>query len=48
MTLNEFVEISKVYSTDKSKEFINGVLDRLMKKLIREEKIVKEGRGLIE
>ncbi|HMX39991.1 MAG TPA: transcription antitermination factor NusB [Saprospiraceae bacterium] len=48
VTLNEFVEISKVYSTDKSKEFINGVLDRLMKKLIREEKIVKEGRGLIE
>lgn len=48
VTLNEFVEISKVYSTDKSKEFINGILDRLMKKLVREEKIVKEGRGLIE
>jgi transcription antitermination protein NusB len=48
VTLNEFVEISKVYSTDKSKEFINGILDRLMKKLLKEEKIVKEGRGLIE
>ena len=48
VTLNEFVEISKVYSTDKSKDFINGILDRLMKKLVREEKIVKEGRGLIE
>lgn len=48
VTLNEFVEISKVYSTDKSKDFINGILDRLMKKLQKEEKIVKEGRGLIE
>lgn len=48
VTLNEFVEISKVYSTDKSKDFINGILDRLMKKLMKEEKIVKEGRGLIE
>jgi N utilization substance protein B len=48
VTLNEFVEISKVYSTDKSKDFINGILDRLMKKLLKEEIIVKEGRGLIE
>ncbi|MEY3249033.1 MAG: hypothetical protein RL742_1076, partial [Bacteroidota bacterium] len=39
---------SKVYSTDKSKDFINGILDRLMKKLLKEERIVKEGRGLIE
>jgi len=31
VTLNEFVEISKLYSTDKSKDFINGILDRLMK-----------------
>jgi len=48
VTLNEFVEISKVYSTENSKEFINGILDRLMKKLMKEEKIVKEGRGLVE
>lgn len=48
VTLNEFVEISKQYSTDKSKDFINGILDRLMKKLFKEGKIVKEGRGLIE
>ena len=48
VTLNEYVEISKSYSTDKSKDFINGILDRLMKKLIKEERIVKEGRGLIE
>ncbi|MCC6460792.1 MAG: transcription antitermination factor NusB [Saprospiraceae bacterium] len=48
VTLNEFVEISKVYSTENSKDFINGILDRLMKKLLKEDKIVKEGRGLIE
>lgn len=48
VTLNEYVEISKTYSTENSKDFINGILDRLMKKLLKEEKIVKEGRGLIE
>ncbi len=48
VTLNEFVEISKTYSTENSKDFINGILDRLMKKLVKEEKIVKEGRGLVE
>jgi N utilization substance protein B len=48
VTLNEFVEISKTYSTDKSKDFINGILDRLMKKLQKEGKINKEGRGLVE
>ena len=48
VTLNEYVEISKQYSTEKSKEFINGILDRLMKKLIKEDKISKEGRGLVE
>ena len=48
VTLNEFVEISKLYSTEKSKDFINGILDRLMKKLNKEGKIKKEGRGLLE
>ena len=48
VTLNEFVEISKMYSTEKSKDFINGILDRLMKKLNKEGKIKKEGRGLME
>lgn len=48
VTLNEFVEISKIYSTDKSKEFINGLLDRIMKKLNAEGRIQKEGRGLID
>lgn len=48
VTLNEFVEISKMYSTEKSKDFINGILDRLLKKLNKDGKINKKGRGLIE
>lgn len=48
VTLNEFVEISKLYSTDKSKDFINGILDRLMKQLKEAGKIKKEGRGLVD
>lgn len=48
VTLNEFVEISKMYSTDKSKDFINGILDRLMKVLKKDGRITKEGRGLVE
>ena len=46
VTLNEFVEVSKLYSTEKSKDFINGILDRLMKQLEKEGKIQKQGRGL--
>jgi N utilization substance protein B len=48
VTLNEFVEISKQYSTEKSKDFINGILDRLLKQLLTEGKIKKEGRGLLD
>lgn len=48
VTLNEYVEIAKLYSTDKSKEFVNGVLDRLKNELNDSGKIKKEGRGLID
>lgn len=48
VTLNEFVEIAKLYSTEKSKDFINGILDRLMKQLQKQGDIKKEGRGLID
>jgi len=48
VTLNEYLEVSKQYSTPKSKDFINGVLDRIMKTLEAEGKINKEGRGLIQ
>lgn len=47
VTLNEFVEIAKLYSTEKSKDFINGILDRLLKKLNQEGAIKKQGRGLV-
>lgn len=48
VTLNEYVELSKLYSTDKSKDFINGILDKLVKQLLEEGKIVKTGRGLVD
>lgn len=48
VTLNEYVEVAKLYSTAKSKDFINGILDKLMKDLDSAGKIVKEGRGLDE
>lgn len=48
VTLNEFVDISKIYSTEKSKDFINGILDRLMKQLETDGKINKIGRGLVD
>ena len=47
VSLNEYIELSKYYSSEKSKIFINGVLDKVIKELTLEEKIVKKGRGLI-
>jgi N utilization substance protein B len=47
VTINEFIEIAKDYSTDKSSYFINGVLDRISKEYIQDNKIVKIGRGLL-
>jgi N utilization substance protein B len=48
VTLNEYVELAKNYSTSKSKEFVNGILDRLLQDLQEKGKIVKEGRGLLD
>ncbi len=48
VTINEFVDLSKLYSTPKSKDFINGILDKLLKQLTEEGHITKEGRGLID
>jgi N utilization substance protein B len=47
VTINEYIEISKDYSTSKSSYFINGVLDKISKEFIADKKIVKIGRGLI-
>jgi N utilization substance protein B len=48
VTINEYVEVSKMYSTPKSKDFINGILDKVLKTLQNDGKIVKKGRGLVE
>lgn len=47
VSLNEYIEISKYYSTPKSKGFINGILDKIFNQLNKEGKINKMGRGLI-
>jgi transcription antitermination protein NusB len=48
VTLNEYIEISKFYSTPKSHGFINGVLDKAIARLEKENKIAKIGRGLMK
>ena len=47
VTLNEYLDISKIYSTSKSNLFINGVLDKIASQLKENNKIKKAGRGLI-
>ena len=47
VTINEYIEISKDYSTNKSSYFINGVLDKISKEFIQNKRIVKIGRGLL-
>ena len=48
VTINEYLEISKEFSTPKSNSFINGILDKILFDLRAENKINKIGRGLIE
>ncbi|RDC62272.1 transcription antitermination factor NusB [Adhaeribacter pallidiroseus] len=48
VTINEYIEISKLYSTPKSKQFINGVLDKIAQELTDKGNIRKSGRGLID
>ena len=47
-SLNEYIDISKEYSTPNSKVFVNGVLDKIIAELKRDNKINKTGRGLKE
>ena len=47
VTMNEYIEISKFYSTPKSNLFINGILDKAISQLTKEKKIKKTGRGLV-
>lgn len=48
VTINEYVEISKFYSTVNSKVFVNGLLDRMIQSMLSSGEIAKSGRGLIE
>ncbi len=48
VTLNEYIEISKMFSTPRSKVFINGVLDKLLSEFKKENKLKKTGRGLMQ
>ena len=48
VTINEYIELSKDYSTPKSNVFVNGILDALVKDFNKKKLIIKEGRGLLE
>jgi len=48
VTINEYIEVSKNYSTPKSKQFVNGVLDVIAVDLQKQDLIKKSGRGLID
>ena len=48
VTINEYIEISKFYSTSESRRFVNGMLDRLSNVLKEEGKLVKTGLGLVD
>lgn len=47
VTLNEYLELAKEYSTPKSSIFINGILDNLVKEFQTNKKMIKTGRGLM-
>jgi N utilization substance protein B len=47
VTLNEYVEIIKDFSTEKSRIFVNGLLNKLSEDFVKSGKIKKSGRGLI-
>ncbi len=47
VSFNEYIEVSKLYSTNSSSNFINGILDKIIQKLRKANRIIKTGRGLI-
>ena len=48
VSINECIDISKNYSSPKSGKFINGLLDVISLNLLKEKKIIKTGKGLID
>ena len=47
VTMNEYIDIAKCYSTESSGSFINGLLDKIISQLTEDGKIVKSGKGLL-
>ena len=47
VTINEYVDISKYYSTPKSRSFVNGLLDKILQEMTLSGEIVKTGKGLL-
>ena len=47
VTINEYIEVAKEYSTPKSSVFINGVLDKIVKEYSDKGTLNKMGRGLM-
>ena len=47
VTINEYVDISKYYSTPKSRSFVNGILDGIISEMVASGEVVKSGRGLL-
>jgi len=48
VTINEYIELSKNYSTPKSKQFVNGILDVISSELKESGQLKKSGRGLLD
>ncbi len=48
VSLNEYIELAKMYSTPKSKVFVNGILDKLIADLKEQGAVKKTGRGLLD
>ncbi|MCL4147831.1 UNVERIFIED_CONTAM: hypothetical protein GTU68_054273 [Idotea baltica] len=47
VTINEYIELAKLYGTNKSKDFVNGIVDVLVQQFKKDGLIQKKGRGLI-
>lgn len=48
VSMNEYIDIAKSFSTPKSSQFINGIIDKVVTKLQAQKKVVKVGRGLMQ
>ena len=48
VSINEAIELAKIYCSDKSPTFVNGVLDAVLNNLKKENKLNKKGRGLLD